>query len=539
MLQSALVSKQALISVSDKSNLEELLKVLKDKDYSFVSTGGTAKVIREAGFEVKDISELTGFPEMLEGRVKTLHPKVHGGLLAKRDDDKHLKALSEHGIETIDLVIVNLYPFEKTINKEDCTLDLAIENIDIGGPSMLRSAAKNYKYVTVVSDSSQYKELIKDLEENNGKSSENLRERFAKAAFARTAEYDAFIANFLNTMPASNNGKAKEDPLLAPALKFKEKLRYGENPHQKASLYSSLAYDYGVANAEQLQGKELSFNNYMDIDAAWSIVSEFDESVPCVSIIKHTNPCGVAIAPNVTLAFREAFLCDTISAFGGIIASNKTIDLEAANEMTQIFLEAIIAPDFTEEALKILSLKKNLRVLKIKTDKVSSKEADLSIKNLIKSPKKEIDIKAISGGFLVQDKNNFLLNPDELKPVTKKQVDEKEWIDLLFAWKVVKHVKSNAIVAVKDGRTIGIGVGQTSRVAAVELALKNTDMDSRGCVLASDAFFPFKDNIEMAAANHVSAIIQPGGSKRDDEVIKACDELGIAMVMTGYRHFKH
>lgn len=507
--------KLALISVSDKSNLEDLLKELSKHHYNFISTGGTAKHIKELGFEVTEVSTITEFPEFLGGRVKTLHPKIHGGILASRDSKDHLAQASKLEIPMIDLVVVNLYPFAETIAKSNSRCD-AIENIDIGGPAMLRSAAKNHDHVTVVSNKEQYQELIKELEKSKGTISQELRSKFAAAAFEHTANYDALIAKHLNQKQEADRES------FSPHMNIKSKLRYGENPHQNASLYTNSS-SAGVANAIQLQGKELSFNNYMDLDAAWTIVNEFDEQIPCVSIIKHTNPCGVAIAPNVAGAYIEALSCDTVSAFGGIVASNQTIDLAAANEMTQIFLEAIIAPDFTDEAKQILATKKNLRLLTAKFN----------------SESKDKEIKTISGGYLLQDKNDFLLDPSKVQNVTKRQITDEEWIDLLFAWKVVKHVKSNAIVAAKDGRSIGIGVGQTNRVGAMELALRNIDLATRGAVIASDAFFPFRDSVDLAAQHHISAIIQPGGSMRDEEVIKACDELNIAMVFTNYRHFKH
>ena len=498
--------KKALISVSNKSGLDKLLESLTKHNYEFISTGGTAKFIKDAGYKVTEVSEITEFKEMLDGRVKTLHPKIHAGILANRELPEHLKALEENGINQIDMVIVNLYPFEE---------NNSIENIDVGGPTMLRAAAKNFKSVAVLCDPSQYESLIENLEENRGETSEDFRKSLAQACFTRTAHYDSLISKALS------NGSRKVQSFTLPGS-FKTELRYGENPHQKAALFSNPLDKEGVANAEQLQGKKLSYNNIVDIDAAWKLVLEFDKSVPCVAIIKHTNPCGVAISPTVTEAFREAFICDSTSAFGGIVASNSTIDLDAANEMTQIFLEAIIAPDFTKEALEILATKKNLRVLKAKA-----------------SDKKDFQVKNISGGFLIQEEDSILVDPKKLNPVTKKQITEEEWVDLIFAWKVVKHVKSNAIVTALDGRTLGIGVGQTNRVAAVEHALKNFDLDTRGAVLASDAFFPFADSIDLAAQNHISAIIQPGGSIKDDEVIKACDDLGIAMIFTGHRHFKH
>lgn len=527
------MSKKALISVSDKSNLEPLLKALIAQNYELVSTGGTAKFIREKGLAVKEVAELTSFPEMLGGRVKTLHPKVLGGILARKDHASDQKDLRDHNIQEIDVVIVNLYPFASVIASENLVFADAIENIDIGGPTLLRSAAKNYNSTTVLSDPSQYQEFIDLMAKHNKDSVEMLafREKLAVAVFKQVANYDQMIARFLasrfsetNAVQLSEEEKSLPNNILLN-LELKSKLRYGENPHQAAALYvDSAEAPNGLADAKQLHGKEISFNNLLDLQAAWNIASEYDSSIPCVAIIKHNNPCGVAIAPSVAQAYTDALSCDTVSAFGGIVASNKTIDLAAANEMVQIFLEAIVAPKFTEEALSILKTKANLRLIQIQTN--TNKE-------------KSYDIKRISGGYLVQAEDDFLHNPDELKIVTKTQVEDHQWVDLMLAWKVVKHVKSNAIVAVLNGKTIGIGCGQTNRVKSVLDALTNMDLDNRGAVLASDGFFPFADNINVCAQNHITAIIQPGGSIRDQEVIDACDQAGIAMAFTNSRHFKH
>jgi phosphoribosylaminoimidazolecarboxamide formyltransferase/IMP cyclohydrolase len=532
--------KKALISVSDKSNLEDLLEVLESAGYSFVSTGGTAKFITEAGYKVKEVSSLTNFPEMLGGRVKTLHPKVLGGILARRDQASDLKELDEHHIDTIDLVVVNLYPFQNVIKKDNLVFMEAIENIDIGGPTLLRSAAKNYKSITVLSKPNQYQEFIEILIKYGDDSGEMqaLRERFSIAVFKECSDYDKTIAGFLDTKlhttpiganyqlndieEVEQNEKLPESFSLN--LDLKESLRYGENPHQQAGLYLNKSETVsGLANYKQLHGKELSFNNLLDLDSAWGIVSEYEPEIPCVAIVKHNNPCGVAIAPSPGQAFIDALSCDTVSAFGGIVASNTPIDLAAANEMSQMFLELIVAPGFTKEALDILRAKKNLRLIEMSLDK----------------PKSSFDIKKVLGAYLVQEENNFLLNSEDIKVVTEKEVLETQWVDLLLAWKVVKHCKSNAIVAVKDGRTLGIGCGQTNRVKAVEDALRNFDLDTRGAVLASDAFFPFADNIMLAGQNYISAIIQPGGSIKDQEVIDACNVAGIAMVFTKARHFRH
>lgn len=535
------MSKKALISVSDKSNLELLLKVLAELDYQFISTGGTATAIKSLGYSVREVSELTSFPEMLGGRVKTLHPKVLGGILARRDQESDLAELKQNEIEQIDLVVVNLYPFEKIISKEKAIFAEAIENIDIGGPTLLRSAAKNFQSITVLSDPGQYQSFI-DLVKKSGPDSKEmlaLREKLAIAVFQKTAQYDELIAGYLkrkllaSPVGASYTNRAGEDLLKGtmPAtinleLELNQSLRYGENPHQQAALYTEKgSVAAAFATAKQVNGKEISFNNLLDLNAAWSIVSEYEASIPCVAIIKHNNPCGVAIAPSVSQAFIDALSTDTVSAFGGIVASNVEVDIAAANEMSQIFLEAIVAPGFTEDALTVLKAKTNLRLLVMPSAPVAQK--------------KSYDIKAIAGAYLLQEQDEFLHNPDELKVVTEKQIEDHQWVDLVLAWKIAKHVKSNAIVAVLNGKTIGIGCGQTNRVKAVKDALANFDMDTRGAVLASDGFFPFADNIDIAAQNHISAIIQPGGSIRDQEVIDACNKSGIAMVFTQARHFKH
>ena len=535
------MNKRALISVSDKSQLEELAKALLEYNYNIISTGGSAKALQAAGIPVTEVASITQLPEMLSGRVKTLHPKILGGVLARRDSEEHLRQLAEHQIPEFDIIVVNLYPFTETISHPECSEESAIENIDIGGPTMIRAAAKNHEFVTVVTSPAQYADLITELKQHSGATSLALRKRLAREAFAHTASYDAVITNYFDSIASDSSLQAKNSSSLRaegeaihspktlaenlpPAMKHKQSLRYGENPHQRAALYTDpLARGTGVANAEQLHGKELSFNNLLDLDAAWRIVSEYSSDIPCVSIVKHNNPCGVAIAPNVALAYTEALSCDPLSAFGGIVAANTIIDEAAALEMKDIFLEAIIAPDFTIAAREILYEKKNLRLLRCATLKQNQ----------------GYDIKKISGGYLIQDTDELLLDRDELETVTKKQIEEHQWVDLLFAWKVVKHCKSNAIVTVLAGKTIGIGVGQTSRVKAVEDALRNCDLDTRGAVMASDAFFPFADNIALAAQNHIAAIIQPGGSIRDEEVIAACDEAGIAMVFTKCRHFRH
>ncbi len=527
------MTKKALISLSDKSNLEPLLELLKEQDYEIISTGGTAKFIKEKGFNVMEVAELTQFPEMLGGRVKTMHPKVLGGILARRDNAGDQADLKNHDIEQIDLVVVNLYPFAEVISRENLVFQDAIENIDIGGPTLLRSAAKNFQSITVLSSPSQYQEFINTAMKYSNDSAEMLalREKLAMQVFEIVSEYDRLIAKFLKARAEELNSiKLETNKAELPAhfninLELKSKLRYGENPHQQAGLYADPKESIGgIANAKQLQGKEISFNNLLDLQAAWNIVSEYDATVPCVAIIKHNNPCGVAIAPSVAQAYADALSCDTVSAFGGIVAANKEIDLAAANEMVEIFLEVIAAPSFTAEALAILQVKPNLRLLEVKANPVKQQS---------------YDIKAVSGGYLIQEENSFLHDPEQLQTVTKVEVDETKWVDLMLAWKVVKHVKSNAIVAVLNGKTIGIGCGQTNRVKSVMDALASSDLETRGAVIASDGFFPFPDNIHLCAQNHISAIIQPGGSIRDKEVIAACDEAEIAMVFTGTRHFKH
>ena len=530
---------RALLSVTDKSGLVEFAKVLAGFGVELVSTGGTAKALRDAGLTVKDISELTGFPEMLDGRVKTLHPVVHGGLLHKRGDAGHVKAVTEHGIGPIDMVVVNLYAFEKTAAKPGVAFEEIIENIDIGGPSMLRSAAKNFDDVAVVTDANEYPALIEELKANGGKLSHDTRWRLAKQAFATTAAYDAAIASTLEAIPSGAkapsevgevDGKVEAGPLqnsempstLRIMAKRKESLRYGENPHQKAALYTD-GSALGIANAEQLQGKELSYNNLVDLDACWALAQEFDETA--VAIIKHTNPCGVALGASVLDAYTRALAADPVSAFGGVIGINRTVDGEAAAEIAKLFVEAIVAPDFTPEALVAFSAKKNLRLLKIKPAPLTRM------------------VKQISGGYLVQDEDAASVTADSLTVVTKRQPTADELKTLLFAWKVCKHVKSNAILYARFdggfGQSVGVGAGQMSRVDAAKFGAMKAVLPLAGSVAASDAFFPFPDGLETIAAAGATAVIQPGGSKNDPLVIEAADKLGMAMVMTGVRHFRH
>lgn len=508
---------RALISLSDKSGLADLAAALLKHKIVILSTGGTAKALREAGLEVKDVSEHTGFPEMMDGRVKTLHPKVHGGLLFLRRNQEHVKQAREHGITPIDLVIVNLYPFEKTVADPKATLEDAIENIDIGGPSMLRSAAKNHHDVTVVTDPADYPRLIEELDKLEGETSYDFRKYCAAKVFATTAAYDAAIANFFHgayNIPS---------PHFHLALKDRKELRYGENPHQQATLFGSFEKHF-----EQLHGKELSYNNIIDIQAAVELIGEFDD--PTVAILKHTNPCGVGSDPgNLRAAWDKAFATDKQAPFGGIIVTNKLLTRELAEAISEIFSEVIIAPQFAPEALELLQKKKNLRLMLNKIP-----DAQKHAPGLV--------IRSVAGGLLVQTKDTRKTAESDLKIVTKRAPSTEEMQALLFNWKVVKHVKSNAIVYGGADRTLGIGAGQMSRVNSSQIAIakaKESGLSLKGSVIASDAFFPFADGLIAAAREGVTAAIQPGGSVRDEEVIKAADEHNIAMVFTGVRHFRH
>jgi len=507
--------KRALLSVTDKTGLVEFATTLSSFNIELVSTGGTAKTLRDAGLPVRDISDLTGFPEMLDGRVKTLHPNVHGGILHRRNVSEHVAAVEAHNIAPIDMVVVNLYAFEKTAARAGVTTPELIENIDIGGPSMLRSAAKNFEDVAVVSNVADYPALTEELQTNAGQLSLETRWRLARTAFATTAAYDSAIATTLETLAPAE----PLPPTLRIFTQLKAPLRYGENPHQSAAVYTD-GTTTGIANAHQFQGKELSYNNLVDLDACWSMVSEFDDTA--VVIVKHTNPCGAALGDTVEHAYLRALEADPVSAFGGVIGVNRTVDGPAAIEMAKLFVEAIVAPDFTAEALDAFKTKKNLRVLRIQ------------------SPPPSKVIKQISGGFLVQDEDHAAVNTT--CPTARKPTDE-ETDALLFAWKVCKHVKSNAIVyaRLKDGfgQTVGIGAGQMSRVDAARFGAMKAALPLEGTVAASDAFFPFPDGLEAIANAGATAVIQPGGSVRDPEVIAAADRLGIAMVFTGIRHFRH
>ena len=555
--------RRALISVSDKTGIVDFAQELKSFGVEIISTGGTAKSLRDAGIDVIDVADITGFPEMMDGRVKTLHPKIHGGLLGVRDNPDHMNAMEQHGIAPVDMVVINLYPFEQTIAREDISLADAIEQIDIGGPAMIRSAAKNYRDVAVVTAPELYRQIRTELILDEGALTLATREALARLAFMRTAFYDSAIFPYLS----ANLEGAKSSQMFPPVPEILDKmstymnlfsstmkslhgdrfetaedeqfaehqqlslnkvsnLRYGENPHQAAALYDlgvrggSVGQE-GVASAEQLGGKEMSFNNYVDADAAWQLVCDFDDTA--CAIIKHTNPAGAAIGAAVEEAYRRALACDPVSAFGGIVAFNRRVDLAAARAIVEIFVEVVIAPDFDDAALEVLAAKKNLRVLRAGAAKTSE----------------GFEYKQISGGMLVQTRDTHRLTREGLKTVTNRAPSDKEIDDLLFAWTVCKHTKSNAIVYARDKQTVGVGAGQMSRVDSVKIGVMRAQLPVAGSVLASDAFFPFRDGIDEAAKGGITAVIQPGGSVRDEEVIAAANEHNLAMVFTGVRHFKH
>jgi phosphoribosylaminoimidazolecarboxamide formyltransferase/IMP cyclohydrolase len=521
---------RALISVSDKSGLLDLARALHAQGVELISTGGTSGMLRTAGLPVRDVSDVTGFPEMMDGRVKTLHPLVHGGLLALRDDDEHLVAMAAHGIEPIDLLIVNLYPFEETVAK-GADHATCIENIDIGGPAMIRAASKNHKFVTVITDPSDYAGLLDQMKAHDGATTLAFRQKLALTAYAKTAAYDAAVSNWL----AGQLGE-KATRNRSFAGKLAQTLRYGENPHQSAAFYVDGSRREGVSTARQWQGKELSYNNINDTDAAFELVAEFaPEAGPACAIIKHANPCGVGRASSLRDAYLRAYHCDQTSAFGGIVALNMALDAETAEEIVKIFTEVVIAPGASDEAKAIFAAKKNLRLL--------------TTGGLPDPRAAGMAFKQVAGGFLMQDRDNGLVTKADLKVVTKRAPTEAELADLMFAWKVAKHVKSNAIVYVKDGATVGVGAGQMSRVDSTRIAArKSIDMAealalpqalTHGSVVASDAFFPFPDGLMTAAEAGATAVIQPGGSMNDDKVIAAADEAGLAMVFTGMRHFRH
>src|SRR5215813_2061169 len=507
--------RRAVLSVFDKTRIVDLARELARFEVEIISTGGTAKALRDAGLSVRDISEITGFPEMMDGRVKTLHPRVHGGLLALRDNAEHVAAMKQHEIEPIDLVVVNLYPFAETIRREGVTREEAIEQIDIGGPAMIRSAAKNALDVAVVVSSDEYANVVNELNENDGALSINTRNRLAQKAFEHTAQYDLMVSAYL-----AADAREPLPDRLSWTMKKVTDLRYGENPHQKAALYRT-SESAGIANAAVLSGKEMSFNNYVDAEAAWRLVCDFEDTA--CAIIKHTNPAGVGLGQSPAEAYRKALATDPVSAFGGIVAFNCTVDVAAAHEVIGIFTEVIIAPEYDVAALEVLMTKKNLRVIHMGG----------------RDEAKGIELKQIDGGMLVQTVDDHKLDPRQLKVVTTRKPSEEETRALLFGWIVCKHTKSNAIVYARAGQTIGVGAGQMSRVDSVKIGAMRAQLPLAGSVLASDAFFPFRDAIDQAARHGITAVIQPGGSVRDDEVIAAADEHGLAMVFSGIRHFKH
>jgi phosphoribosylaminoimidazolecarboxamide formyltransferase/IMP cyclohydrolase len=522
----ARVKRYALLSVSDKKGLDKFARELRKLGYEIVSSGGTAKFLRKAGIKVIEAAKLTRYPQMLDGRVKTLHPVIHGGILADQTNPEHLKELKKYGINPFSMVVCNLYPFEHVISKPKFTHEEAVENIDIGGPSMVRGAAKNYKSVAIIVDPGDYDPVLEELKEKGGELSLETREKLSFKAFKHTRYYDSVIVRYLSARLEGEEEFPTEKAILLEKI---EDLRYGENPHQKAAFYREIelgAKGLGsqVTQAKQLHGKELSFNNLVDMDAAWSVANYFAD--PVVAIIKHTNPCGVAKAETIHAAYKKALACDPVSAFGGIVASNRRIDEETAREMSSLFIEVVIAPGYTPKALSILEEKKNLRIMEMGEQAIGR-------------PFSGLDYKRVSGGLLLQEPDTAQLAINDIQVVTKRQPSLAEMEDLFFAWGVVKYVKSNAIVIVKNSQAAGVGAGQMSRIEAAELAIKRAGEKAKGAVLASDAFFPFPDVVELAAKSGIAAIIQPGGSKKDQESIDKANELGISMVFTGRRHFRH
>jgi phosphoribosylaminoimidazolecarboxamide formyltransferase / IMP cyclohydrolase len=521
----------ALISVSDKTGIAEFARALHALGIRLISTGGTASLLAEQGLPVTEVAQVTGFPEMLDGRVKTLHPKVHGGLLARRELPEHMTALQAHGIDMIDLLVVNLYPFEATVAKPGCTLEDAIENIDIGGPAMVRSAAKNWKDVGVVTDASQYPLVLDELR-SDGKLSDRTRFALSVAAFNRISNYDAAISDYLSSIQDGGGRALFPSQANGRFVKLQD-LRYGENPHQQAAFYRDLYPAPGsLVTARQLQGKELSYNNIGDADAAWECVKSFD--VPACVIVKHANPCGVAVGKDPLEAYSKAFKTDSNSAFGGIIAFNRTVDGATAQAVAKQFVEVLMAPGFTAEALEIFKGKVNVRILQIAMPPGGASDWD--------NGRNAMDIKRVGSGLLMQTADNRELNLAELKVVTKKQPTAQQLQDLLFAWKVAKYVKSNAIVFCKDGMTMGVGAGQMSRLDSARIAsikAQHAGLSLQGTAVASDAFFPFRDGLDVVVDAGASCVIQPGGSMRDEEVIAAANERGVAMVFSGVRHFRH
>lgn len=507
--------KNALLSVSDKTGIVDFARGLVALGVTIYSTGGTLKVLTDAGVSATPVESLTGFPEMMDGRVKTLHPKVHGGILAVRDNTDHRTAMEAHNMEPIDLVVVNLYPFRETIAKPNVSLEEAIENIDIGGPTMVRSAAKNHAYVGVVVNPEHYETIISMIKDY-GELTKEYRFVLAKEAFAHTAAYDVAIANYMSSVV----GEGPTPLVYLSAYEKVSDLRYGENPHQQAAFYKEFGHTHGMGALKQLHGKELSYNNIVDMEAAWNMVWEFADPAAC--IIKHTNPCGAAVAESLRDAYVNAYEADSVSAFGGIVALNREVDIATAEEMAKIFLEVIMAPAFTDEALTILKEKKQIRLIELSKPELG-----------------QVTVKKVSGGLLVQTEDDIVENRANYKVVTKVQPTEEQWKALEFAWKLVKHVKSNAILVSNEKRTLGVGAGQMNRVGSAKIALEQAGELADGAVLASDAFFPFGDTVTTAAEHGIKAIIQPGGSIRDEESIKAADEHGIAMVFTDIRHFRH
>jgi phosphoribosylaminoimidazolecarboxamide formyltransferase / IMP cyclohydrolase len=517
--------KRVLISVTDKKGIVEFARELAAFNVEILSTGGTAAQIRNSGIAVRDVSDYTGFPEMMDGRLKTLHPKIHGGLLALRDKAEHMQSLADHGIELIDMVVINLYEFEKTVAQEGCSLDHAIENIDIGGPTMLRAASKNYRFVSVVTDPEDYGKIIAEMKETGGKISEATNFALAVKTFQTTARYDGAISNYLGKL-APYGGETRDFPdTFTMQFAKAQDLRYGENPHQKAVFYRETDPTIpAISNARQIQGKELSYNNIMDSDAAWQAVSDF--TLPAAVIMKHANPCGAAaFAGELVDVYLNALATDPVSAFGGIVAFNRPIDKKTAEELAKLFLEVIIAPGIAADAAAILETKKNVRVLIIPQTAGAQSSG--------------YDFRRVVGGLLVQDRDKADFDIKKAQVVTKRQPTEAEYAALDFAWRIVKHVKSNAIVFATKDQLVGVGAGQMSRVDSVKIATMKAQLPTKGTVLGSDAFFPFRDGIDMAAEAGVTAIIQPGGSVRDDEAIQAADEHEITMIFTGERHFKH
>jgi len=517
--------KRVLISVTDKQGIVEFAKGLRTFGAEILSTGGTASQLRNSGVPVTDVSDYTGFPEMMDGRLKTLHPKVHGGLLALRDSESHMQALREQGIDLIEPVVINLYRFEDTVAKAGCTLEHAIENIDIGGPTMLRAGSKNYRFVSVVTDPEDYPKILEEMARTGGRISETTNFELAKKTFQLTARYDGAISNYLGLLGGESPEKREFPDTFSVQFDKAQDLRYGENPHQKAAFYRERDPRLSaLSNARQLQGKELSYNNIMDGDAAWQIVS--DLPLPGVVIIKHANPCGAATSDgDMAEAFRKAMAGDPVSAFGGIVALNRPVDKKAAEELVKTFFEVIIAPGFTSDAAELLDTKKNVRVLEI-PETCTIRSAGY-------------DFRRVMGGLLLQDRDSADFDIRKAKVVTKRAPTEAEYQALDFAWRIVKHVKSNAIVYATKDQLVGVGAGQMSRVDSVKIAKMKAILPTTGCVLGSDAFFPFRDGVDMAAQAGITALIEPGGSIKDDEVIGAADEHGMAMIFTGIRHFKH